>query len=152
LGQNPSQAYHATRPEVKNYYEGGRRYESTPEVRARITELKAVGCIDPDDAGSVRAGIAEIFNRAMAKDPVLDRNGKETGVWRCELAIALAAAKALSVRTGALDRVDADSITEDMTPEQGKSLIMALAEKYGLTVTAPPQLEAVPAGTDAVTG
>ena len=85
----------------------------------------------------------------MGKEPVLDKHGKEIGVWKSELVVALNAAKALAARTGALERVDAGALTEDMTDEQGRELVLQMADKYGLLISEAPVIEAVPeTGTD----
>ncbi len=149
LGKNTRDAYAEVAPGTARPYEGGRRYDRIPEIRARIKQFKGKGKIDPDDSDSIRAAIAEIHDRAMGKEPVLDKHGKGIGVWKSELVVALNAAKALAARTGALERVDAGALTEDMTDEQGRELVLQMADKYGLLISEAPVIEAVPeTGTD----
>ncbi len=144
LGQTNKKAYLDISPSAAKPHEGGRRYNCIPEIRARIMELKGLGKIDPDDSVSIRACIAEIHDRAMSKTKVYDKHGKHIGVWKSELAIALAAAKSLAARTGALDPMSIDAMTEDMTNEQGMALVRDLAERYGQLVIDKPTIEAVP--------
>jgi hypothetical protein len=66
------------------------------EVSRVLAELKAQRRqLTVADSAWVREKLVLIINRAMQAVPVLDSEGNETGVWKCDLAAANAAARTL---------------------------------------------------------